>query len=67
MGVHQHAYRADCSTVTACITLHDHIAMELDAGKKVVLYSTDLSSAFDLLRPGLFIKNLIDLGVPRAL
>jgi len=67
MGVHQHAYRADCSTVTACIALHDHIATELDAGKNVVLYSTDLSSAFDLLRPGLLIKNLIDLGMPRAL
>jgi len=66
MGEHQHAYRPGCSTVTAALTLQDFIASEIDKGNKVAVYSTDLTAAFDLLRPSLLVKKLCDLNLPRS-
>jgi len=50
-GDHQHAYRKNHSTTTAGLTLQSLIANELDKGKECMVYSVDLSAAFDLLRP----------------
>jgi len=66
MGIQQHAYRPGCSTVTGALTLQDFIASEIDRGNKVVVYSTDLTAAFDLLRPNLLIKKLVELGFPKS-
>jgi len=64
MGSFQHSFRSGCSTTTACVAFHDFISTELDHGNKVIAYSTDLTAAFDLLRPNLLIKRLIELGIP---
>jgi len=62
-GSNQHAYRPGSSTITACLTIQDFISSCLDKNKCVLMYSIDLTSAFDLLRPSLLVKNLIDLGL----
>jgi len=67
MGSHQFAYRPGCSTVTACLSLQDFIATEMDMGNKVIMYSTDLTSAFDLLRPSILVKNMLSMGLPKRL
>lgn len=65
MGDHQHAYRPGRSTTTAALTLQDHVACILDEAGKAVVYSTDLTAAFDLLRPNLLVKILLELQVPK--
>jgi len=67
MGKHQHAYRSHSSTTTACLTFQDFISTNLDINNKVPAYSTDLSAAFDILRPNILVGNLIDLKVPKPL
>jgi len=63
---HQHAFRKGSSTVTAGLTIQDYIAGELDNNKIVLAYSADLTAAFDLLRPKLLVKNLLELKINPA-
>ncbi len=56
-GPNQHGFKPGHSTTTAAIELQDYIADNLDKGKKCLVYSTDLSAAFDLIRPGLFVEK----------
>lgn len=67
MGKHQHAYRAGSSTITACLTLQDYVSCNLDEGNQILAYSTDLSSAFDILRPNILVGNLLELKVPKQI
>jgi len=53
-GAHQHGFKSGHSTSTAMVELQNKITNELDKGKRCVLYSVDLSAAFDLLRPKTF-------------
>jgi len=62
-GEHQHAFRVGSSTTTACLTLQDYLATKLDQSYKAILYSIDLTAAFDLLRPNLLIQKLLNLNV----
>jgi len=64
MGAHQNAFRPGHSTVTAALTIQDLVSTELDAGRQVLLYSTDLTAAFDLLRPNLLAKVLLEKRIP---
>jgi len=66
MGDHQHAYRPGRSTTTAALVIQDQIANILDGSGKAVVYSTDLTAAFDLLRPNVLVKILLDLKVPKV-
>lgn len=66
-GPNQHSYRPGFSTTTACVVLQDFLASELDKGNIVLLYSADLSSAFDLLRFQILINRLIELKVSSKL
>jgi len=45
----QHGFRRNHSTTTATLTMQNRIARLIDNNKKVILVSTDMSSAFDLL------------------
>jgi hypothetical protein len=48
--------------VTAAVEFQSYVADALDAGDKCLIYLTDLSSAFNLIRLGIFAekaKNLI--------
>jgi hypothetical protein len=56
-GWNQHGFKANHSTTTAALEIQDRLAHYLDSGLKCVLYSVDLSAAFDLIRPGMFIKK----------
>jgi len=55
-GDHQHAYRKGHSTETALLTVQSFIANVLENNQIGILYSIDLSAAFDLLRPDTFFK-----------
>jgi len=49
-GPHQHGFKTGCSTTTAMLVIQSKISGLLDENKKVVVYSLDLSAAFDMLR-----------------
>ncbi len=56
-GPNQHGFKSGHSTTTAAIELQDFIADNLDRGNHCLVYSTDLSAAFDLIRPGIFVEK----------
>jgi len=69
-GAYQHGFKENRSTVTAMLELQDFVATSLDSGKIVGTYSLDLSAAFDLLRPDVFLdqmRNLIPLNLMQTL
>lgn len=55
-GDHQHGFRKGHSTETALLTLQSLMASMIDAGKQGLVYSVDLSAAFDLLKPDKFVS-----------
>ena len=63
----QHGFLSGCSTITACLTIQDFIACELDYGNVVLMYSADLSAAFDMLRPDILVKICRKKGFPESL
>jgi len=66
LGDNQHGFRQNHSTTTCLMTLKDEICEGLDAKQKVIVYSLDLSAAFDMLRPDTF-KELLKDKIPRPL
>jgi len=69
-GDHQHAYRKFHSTETALLTIQASMAEVLDRNGHGILYSVDLSAAFDLLKPDLFyrmFKNKLSEGLMYAI
>jgi len=66
-GTNQHAFRKGSSTITAGLVFQDFIANKSDNNKLVFAYSADLTAAFDVLRPNLLVKNLLDLSLNPAL
>ncbi len=54
-GDHQHGFRRGHSTETALLTIQSMIARILDEKRNGLIYSIDLSAAFDLLKPDKFI------------
>jgi len=59
-GSHQHGFKAHHSTTTAMLALQEIIATKLDDKMNVVVYSLDLSAAFDMLRVDTFVEILKD-------
>jgi len=59
-GSHQHGFKAHHSTTTAMLSLQEVIASRLDEKMNVVVYSLDLSAAFDMLRVDIFYELLKD-------
>jgi hypothetical protein len=65
-GDHQHGFRKNHSTETALLTLQSYMASALDNRTKGLVYSVDLSAAFDLLKPDKFFemfKNKLSEGL----
>jgi len=56
-GINQHGFRSGHSTTTAAIEIQNCIADVLDRGKECLIYSVDLSAAFDLIKPGIFVNK----------
>jgi hypothetical protein len=50
-GLHQHGSRQKHSTETALLTLQSYLSSILESKKQGIIYSVDLSAAFDLLKP----------------
>jgi len=65
-GDHQHGYKHHHSTATAMLTLQDHISDEIDNSRTVIVYSLDLSAAFDMLRADVF-DRIIGAQLPHWL
>jgi len=63
-GNHQHGFMRNRSTTTACLTIQAKLAEKLELGKTMLLYSTDLSAAFDMLSPKLLEERLRNLNIP---
>jgi len=59
-GEHQHGFRKGHSTTTALLTLQSKLAKLNDERTPGIIYSIDLSAAFDLLRPDKFHKIFKD-------
>jgi hypothetical protein len=60
----QHGFRKNHSTTTAALTIQNSIAKALDNKKKVVVVSTDMSAAFDLLDKDILLPRMAKLGIP---
>jgi hypothetical protein len=60
-GINQHGFRSYHSTSTAAIEVQDAIASALDENLPCLVYSVDLSAAFDLVRPGIFVKKALEV------
>jgi hypothetical protein len=63
----QHGFRRNHSTTTAALTIQNNIARALDKKKKVVVVSTDMSAAFDLLDKEILLPRMAKLGIPQNL
>jgi hypothetical protein len=59
-GENQHGFRKNHSTETALLMLQSKLAQILDKGDPGIIYSFDLSAAFDLLRPDKFFELFKD-------
>jgi len=55
-GSHQHGFRKYHSTETALLMVQSEMANLIDSGDSGIIYSVDLSAAFDLLRPDKFFE-----------
>jgi hypothetical protein len=55
-GLYQHGFRKCHSTTTALLQLQDVISKHLEGGRLCLVYSVDLSAAFDVFRPDLFVQ-----------
>jgi len=66
-GSHQHGFVKYRSTSSACLSLQNKLAKILGNKKYAVLYSTDLSAAFDMLNPELFKLRTTNMGLPKIL
>jgi len=53
-GLNQHGFRPCHSTTTAALEIQSVVASLLDQRRICLMYSADLSAAFDLIRPGIF-------------
>jgi hypothetical protein len=59
----QHGYRKDSNTPTAALTVQSIIAKLLDKNKKMLVVSTDMSAAFDMLDKEILIPRMLQLGI----
>jgi len=69
-GKHQHGYKKNHSTTTAAVTIQSLLAEKLDQKQNTILYSLDLSAAFDMLRQDKFyeiMKETIPGNIMRIL
>ncbi len=69
-GTYQHGFRKAHSTTTALLQLQSSISKHLNLGGNCLVYSVDLSAAFDVLRPDIFIdmyRDKLSHGLAKAL
>ncbi len=58
-GEHQHGFKPRHSTTTAILDIQRILAKNADEGYNSMIYSVDLSAAFDMLRRKTLIKDLV--------
>ena len=59
----QSAYRANHSTETALIRIHNDVTQALDQNRDVILRLLDLKSAFNCMNPTIMINRLREIGI----
>jgi len=59
-GANQHGFRSSHSTVTALLSIQAKMAEIIDSHQYGIIYSVDLSAAFDLLKPDKFLDLFKD-------
>lgn len=64
VGENQHGFRKSRSTTTAALSIQSIIADSMDRRKFVIMYSIDMSAAFDLLRHDLMDSIMAHYGSP---
>jgi len=57
-GPNQHGFKVGHSTTTAGLDVQSAVASALQDGKKCLVYSMDLTAAFDLIRPDIFCEKM---------
>jgi len=57
VGRHQHAYRKFHSTSTCLMEINNKICSDIENKLKSVMYTVDLSAAFDMLRVDIFLER----------
>lgn len=70
VGENQHGFRARHSTTTAMLDVQNNLGTSMDASKFTLVYSVDMSAAFDLLRADTFhdiLKDKLSQGMMRTL
>jgi len=63
----QHGFRKNHSTSTAALTVQNIIGKALNNKKKVIVVSTDMSAAFDLLDKEVLLPRMQKLGIPLSI
>jgi len=66
-GDHQHGFGKNKSTTTAGLTIQSRAAKILAKNKYAIMYSTDLTAAFDMLDSTLFRQRIFNMGLPTQL
>lgn len=70
-GTHQHGFKPKHSTTSAIVDIQKEISCRLEQGHDCVIYSVDLSAAFDMLRKRTFVSllhpNITAQGLDRVL
>lgn len=67
MGVSQHGFRKNHSTISAAASLISHVSDLIEQKKEVAIYSVDLTAAFDVLRKEILVDLLLKKGLPHYL
>jgi len=62
-GCHQHGFKSKHSTSTAILDIQKALSERLDIGHDCIIYSVDLSAAFDMLRKNTLVAELKDSGL----
>jgi len=66
LGSSQHGFRSSHSTTTCLVEIKDSLLNSLDNDQVCVMYSLDLSAAFDMLRKDTFVHNMLG-EIPNSL
>jgi len=61
-GLNQHGFKRHHSTTSAALEIQSVLAEKMDQGLKCLIYSVDLSAAFDLIQPNVFIQKILSSG-----
>jgi len=66
-GEFQHGFRKQHSTTSAMVELTEALGTAKDEGKHVLVYSADMTAAFDVLQKEKLVSKMTQKGIPKYL